>query len=157
MSRTLRKQIGLSQADTARLEELMNAYIEYALIDVEAADLAALEGVEMDAKDRHVLAAAISTGADILLTDNTPHFPAGRMADHGIELIDSQGLLKRLADLPRHTARSPSADRSPVTEVRSRRPGRPGIHRRYDRRRNHQRPCGRRGLTVPRESVGGVL
>lgn len=98
MSRNLRKQIGLSHSDTDRLEELMNAYIEYALIDVAAEDLVAVEGVAMDAKDRHVLAAAISTEADILLTDNTTHFPAGWMADHGIELIDAPGLLKRLAE-----------------------------------------------------------
>jgi hypothetical protein len=38
----------------------MNAYIEYALIDVEAEDLATVAGVAMDAKDRHVLAAAVS-------------------------------------------------------------------------------------------------
>ncbi len=76
MSRNLRKEIGLSRADTDRLEALMNAYIEYALIDVEAEDLATVADVAMDAKDRHVLAAAVSVEADILLTDNTAHFPA---------------------------------------------------------------------------------
>ncbi|WP_448072980.1 hypothetical protein [Georgenia yuyongxinii] len=54
-SRNLRKQIGLSQADTDRLEALMNAYIEYALIDVEAAGLATVVDAEMDAKTLHVL------------------------------------------------------------------------------------------------------
>lgn len=75
MSRNLRARIGLSQDDTERLEELMNDYIEYALIEVNPDDLATTESVEMDAKDRHVLAAAISADADILLTDNTKHFP----------------------------------------------------------------------------------
>jgi len=41
----------------------------------------------MDAKDRHVLAAALSADADILLTENTKDFPAGWMAEHGIELL----------------------------------------------------------------------
>jgi len=34
MSRNLRDKLGLSEADTTRLELLMNEYIEYALIDV---------------------------------------------------------------------------------------------------------------------------
>ena len=40
MPRKLRKQFGFVQADTDRLEELMNAYIEYALIEGEPEDLA---------------------------------------------------------------------------------------------------------------------
>lgn len=98
MSRNLRKQIGLSQAETDRLEALMNAYIEYALVDVEAEDLSTVEDVAMDPNDRHVLAAAISAGADILLSDNTPHFPREWMAEHGIALLDSADLLTRVAD-----------------------------------------------------------
>jgi predicted nucleic acid-binding protein len=96
MSRNLREQIGLTQGDTDRLEGLMNDYIEYALIDVEAYDLAAVRDVEMDLKDRHVLAAAISADADILLTDNTAHFPRAWMSEHGIVLLDSATLLTRL-------------------------------------------------------------
>jgi len=98
MSRNLREEIGLSRADTDRLEALMNAYIEYALIDVEAEALATVADVAMDTKDRHVLAAAVSAEADILLTDNTAHFPAEWMARHGIALLDSAALLKRLAE-----------------------------------------------------------
>jgi predicted nucleic acid-binding protein len=94
-SRNLRKQIGLNQADTDRLEALMNAYIEYALIDVDPEDLAAVQSAQMDTKDRHVLAAAISADADILLTENTAHFPLDWMAEHGIALLDSAALLRR--------------------------------------------------------------
>jgi predicted nucleic acid-binding protein len=97
MSRNLQENLGFSRDDTARLEELMNDYIEYALIDVSRADLATVEHVEMDAKDRHVLAAAISADADILLTQNTKHFPHAWMVDHGIELMDTSELLRHLA------------------------------------------------------------
>jgi hypothetical protein len=51
----------------------------------------------MDDKDRHVLAAALSARADMLLTENTPHFPNEWMAERGIELVDSGTLLQRLA------------------------------------------------------------
>jgi PIN domain len=57
MSRNLRENLGLSHDSTSRLEQLMNDYIEYALVEVDPGDLAAVEAVEMDAKDRHVLAA----------------------------------------------------------------------------------------------------
>lgn len=73
MSRNLRQKLDLSEADTRRLQLLMNDYIEYALVDIGAEELAAAEGVEMDSADRHVLAAALSAEADILLTDNTRH------------------------------------------------------------------------------------
>ena len=96
MSRNLRDKLGLSEADTTRLELLMNEYIEYALIDVEPDDLATVEGLEMDSKDRHVLAAALSADADILVTENARHFPRGWMADHDIELLTAGDLLARL-------------------------------------------------------------
>jgi len=98
MSRNLRKRIGLGQPDTDRLEELMNNYIEYALITVEDEHLAAVALAAVDDDDRHVLAAAISAEADVLLTDNTAHFPAPWMTDHQIALLDSATLLARLAE-----------------------------------------------------------
>lgn len=98
MSRNLRHNLGLSEADTARLELLMNDYIEYSLIDVESEDLGAVDGVAMDAGDRHVLVAALSAEADILLTENTRHFPREWMTEHGIELLTAGELLVRLAE-----------------------------------------------------------
>lgn len=98
MSRNLRENLGLSHDSTSRLERLMNDYIQYALVEVDRGDLAAVESVEMDAKDRHVLAAALSADADILLTDNTKDFPASWMAEQGIELLTAGELLTRLAE-----------------------------------------------------------
>lgn len=98
MSRNLRTRLGIGLVDTDRLEELMNDFIEYALIDVNPTDVAAVDTVEMDSGDRHVLAAALSADADILLTDNTKHFPQAWMTDHGIELLRSGEFLVRLAE-----------------------------------------------------------
>lgn len=97
MSRNLRLKLGLSETDSARLEHLMNDYIEYALVDVEPEDLAAVDDVSMNADDRHVLAAALSADADILLTENVRHFPREWMSEHGIELLTAGELLVRLA------------------------------------------------------------
>ena len=98
MSRNLRENLGFSHDSTSRLERLMNDYIEYALVEVDPGHLAAVEAVEMDAKDRHVLAAALSADADILLTENTKDFPAEWTAEHGIELLTAGQLLIRLTD-----------------------------------------------------------
>ena len=78
----------------ARLE----AYIPTALVEVKKHNETRVARVEMDAKDRHVLAAALSAKADVLLTDNIGHFPREWMAKRGIELIDSGTLLVRLAE-----------------------------------------------------------
>jgi predicted nucleic acid-binding protein len=98
MSRNLRENLGLSHDSTSRLEQLMNDYIEYALVEVDPVHLAAVEVVEMDAKDRHVLAAALSADADMLRTENTKDFPSQWMAERGIELLTAGQLLIRLAD-----------------------------------------------------------
>ena len=91
MSRNLRENLGFSHDNTSRLEQLMNDYIEYALVEVDPSDLATVEGVEMDAKDRHVLAAALSADADILLTDNTKDFPGQWMAEQGLQVSRTLG------------------------------------------------------------------
>ena len=97
MSRNLRGRRGFDHAATARLEALMNAYLEYALIEVGPSELALAQGVAMDSGDRHVLAAALAAEADVLLTQNTRHFPQDWMAERGIELLTAQDLLIRLA------------------------------------------------------------
>ena len=47
--------------------------------------LLAVCGDVPDAKDRHVLAAAIGTRADVIVTDNLKHFPNHALAPFGIE------------------------------------------------------------------------
>jgi len=49
-----------------------------------------------DEGDRHVLAAAVAAGADILCTDNVKDFPRQVMESVGIELLNADALLARL-------------------------------------------------------------
>jgi predicted nucleic acid-binding protein len=147
MSRNLRENLGLSRDSTSRLEQLMNDYIEYALVEVDPGHLAAVQAVEMDAKDRHVLAAALSADADILLTDNTKDFPSKWMTERGIELLTAGQLLIRLADSfpdKMRAAHEKTVRYSPKPE--SRHPG----HPRGDRRQVHRRrdPQGRAARSV---------
>jgi predicted nucleic acid-binding protein len=109
MSRNLREAMGFSADQTDRLERLMNDYMEHALVEVTAEAEAEVADVVMDAKDRHVLAAAISAEADILLTDNTPHFPMAWMDERGLELIGAGDLLIRLAESMPNKIRSAHA------------------------------------------------
>ena len=44
MSRNLREKLGLSNDSTSRLEQLMNDYIEYALVEVDPDYLDVVEG-----------------------------------------------------------------------------------------------------------------
>ena len=49
-----------------------------------------------DPADRHVLAAAIAGGADVLLTRNRSDFPTRTLARHGITLREPDGFLAEL-------------------------------------------------------------
>ena len=96
--RNLIKQFGFTPEAADVLVERLEAYLPSALVEIKKRDETRVAKVEMDAKDRHVLAAALSANADVLLTDNTDHFPKEWMAKRGIELVDSGTLLTRLAD-----------------------------------------------------------
>jgi len=98
MSRNLEAKFGLDRAATTRLADLMNDFMEDALVAVTPEDRAAVAHVSMDEKDRHVLAAALAAEADILLTDNARHFPKDWMAERGVELLGAADLLLRIAD-----------------------------------------------------------
>lgn len=50
-----------------------------------------------DPGDRHVLAAAIAGGADVLMTRNRADFPTRTLARHGILLREPDGFLTELA------------------------------------------------------------
>ena len=96
-TRNLIKRFGFTQQDADVLVERIGAYLPTALVEVKKRDEEEVAKVAMDAKDRHVLAAALSANADVLLTQNTRHFPKKWLAKRGVELLDSGALLLRLA------------------------------------------------------------
>jgi predicted nucleic acid-binding protein len=51
-----------------------------------------------DPNDIHVLAAAIGGSADAIMTVNAKDFPRGELADEGLERVDPDGFLIRLAE-----------------------------------------------------------
>jgi hypothetical protein len=72
----------LSRAQLERTRSLMNAYVRDALVDGYQSLVPALE--LPDPNDRHVLAAAIQCGADLILTFNLDDFPEQALTIHGL-------------------------------------------------------------------------
>ena len=97
MSRNLIAKFGFSPDDATELELRLTEYLPRALIEVRRRDTQLVANVEMDAKDRHVVAAALSAKATVLVTDNTRHFPTDWLAERKIELLTPAQLLTRLA------------------------------------------------------------
>ena len=61
-----------------------------------------IEGLELpDPDDRHVLAAAILSGATHIITENLTDFPADALDPFAIEAIDTDDFLSRTYDLYR--------------------------------------------------------
>ena len=81
---------------------LLNEFLPDAKLKSPVSEDVVPRNVDVHPKDRHVLAAALSTDADILLTDNTKDFPAEWMTRKGIDLVQSSAMITRLlADFPR--------------------------------------------------------
>ncbi len=78
----LRNRPDLSRQQLERTRSLMNAHVRDALVDGHQSLIPALELPDPD--DRHVLAAAIKCGADLILTFNLNDFPEPALAIYGI-------------------------------------------------------------------------
>lgn len=123
-SRNLVAKFGHTVEDADVLVDRLSLYPQ-ALVETRKRDETTVADVAMDDRDRHVLAAALSAKADVLLTDNTPDFPKEWMAKRGVELIDAGTLLTRLAadypDILREPTAwaSPHAHRPPSKSLRS--------------------------------------
>lgn len=118
-SRNLVAKFGHTVEDADVLVDRLSLYLPQALVETRKRDETTVADVAMDDKDRHVLAAALSAKADVLLTDNTPDFPKEWMAERGIELVDSGTLLQRLAAKhpnELHGAHRMTVERSPKSE-----------------------------------------
>ncbi len=70
-SRNLIGTFDFSREDADVLVDRLSVYIPTALVEVNKRDKTRVTKVEMDAKDRHVLAAALSAKAELPLTQNT--------------------------------------------------------------------------------------
>lgn len=69
----------------ARTRQLMAQAFDAASLPADA--IAALEpSMTNDAGDRHVLAAAVSANADVIVTANLRHFPESSTALHGVAI-----------------------------------------------------------------------
>ena len=78
----LRNRPDLSRAQLERTRSLMNAHVRDALVDGHQPLIPALELPDPD--DRHVLAAAIKCGADLIITFNLNDFPDHALASYGL-------------------------------------------------------------------------
>ena len=82
ISAVLRNRPDLSRQQLERTRSLMNAYVRDALVDGHQSLIPALELPDPD--DRHVLAAAIKCGADLIITFNLDDFPDHALASYGL-------------------------------------------------------------------------
>ncbi len=87
----------LEAAVTERTRMLMNAHVRDCLVTGFEPLIAGLELPDPD--DRHVLAAAIRAGADVIVTFNLDDFPARRLEPYGIEAQHPDDFISRLLAL----------------------------------------------------------
>jgi predicted nucleic acid-binding protein len=90
----LRKRPHLTRAQLERTRDLMNQHAVGATV---TGYEGLIDGLRLpDANDRHVLAAAITAGASIIVTSNLKHFPASALAPRGIEALHPDDFAFRL-------------------------------------------------------------
>jgi len=93
VQRNLPKLGVIEQKAMRRVATMREAFGAAALVD-EYAHL--IPEMACDAKDRHVLAAAVHGGADTLVTFNLKDFPEASTAKHGIDVVHPDAFLSRL-------------------------------------------------------------
>jgi hypothetical protein len=87
----------LSAAQISRTRALMDAHVDGALV-TDFEDL--IPNLELpDLDDRHVLAAAIRCGANLIVTMNLKHFPIKELAAYGLEPIHPDAFVMRLLEM----------------------------------------------------------
>jgi hypothetical protein len=86
----------LRREQLERTRELMNAHVDDCLVAGYEDLIPALS--LPDCRDRHVLAAAIHSGADVIVTFNLRHFPADTLAQYEIEAQHPDAFLSHLLE-----------------------------------------------------------
>lgn len=96
----LKARPDLQPEQLQRTRDLMNAHVRDCLVTgyETLIDAVALP----DPHDRHVLAAAIRSGADLIVTLNLKHFPAAALQPYGIEAQHPDDFLASQLDLAPH-------------------------------------------------------
>lgn len=75
-----------------RLRAMRTAFPEASIVGFDQL----IPGLQCDPKDRHVLAAAISGGVDVLVTDNVRHFPVEACDPFDLQVLDADQFLTNL-------------------------------------------------------------
>jgi predicted nucleic acid-binding protein len=97
MRNVLENRPDLTREQLERTRDLMNAHVRDCLVEGYQELIPSLELPDPD--DRHVLAAAIRASADVIVTFNLKHFPAGRVAQYGVEAQHPDEFVIHLFDL----------------------------------------------------------
>ena len=93
----LKQRPDLKRSQLERTRRLMNAHVLDCLV---TGYEYLIEGLTLpDPNDRHVLAAAIHAGADVIVTCNMKHFPKHRLDPLGIEAQPPDLFVTRLLEL----------------------------------------------------------
>lgn len=96
MRNVLANRPDLIRAQLERTRSLMDAHVHDALVEGYESLIPSL--VLPDPNDRHVLAAAISAGAGVIVTFNLNDFPAEALAPHGVRAEHPDEFVCRLLD-----------------------------------------------------------
>lgn len=87
----------ITRAQAEHIRDLMNANVRDCLVTGYESLIPSLTLPDPD--DRHVLAAAIRCGADVIVTANLKHFPADKLKPYGIEAQHPDEFLTHQLDL----------------------------------------------------------
>lgn len=97
ISALLKDRRDLRREQVQRTRELMDAHVRDCLV---TGYEALIDSVTLpDPKDRHVLAAAIRAGADVIVTRNLKDFPAELLNPYDLEAVHPDDFLIRQLDL----------------------------------------------------------
>lgn len=87
----------ITREKVERVRDLMNAHVRDCLVTGYEELISAL--TLPDPGDRHVLAAALKAGADVIVTSNLKDFPAETLVKYGIEAQHPDDFVHHLLDL----------------------------------------------------------
>lgn len=113
--RTLINKLNKTPDEADRRLNIMREHF----IDAEVTGYQELIGaMRNDAKDRHVLAAAVRERAEVIVTTNLPHFPAAAVAPYNIEVRHPDDFLLDQIDLYEEATARPFSGSWPPTRTR---------------------------------------